>query len=170
MTIIVEDGTYVAGANSYASVEQLDAYAAARGITLPNDTAAKEALLVRAMDYIESKSTYYLGAPAMADQLLAWPRQGVLIGGRLFSNTAIPSTLVEAQLDVAANAHGIDLMSVRPPTTKGAVVQESVGPISVSYAAPVASEMRTAPYFPKADSLLAILMSGVGGQIKVRKA
>lgn len=54
MTLVVEDGSIVSGAESYASVAQADAYFAARGITIwsPLLDAEKEQALRRATDYM----------------------------------------------------------------------------------------------------------------------
>lgn len=88
MTIIVEDGTNISGANSYISEADLTAYATARGITLVTGT---EQLLVKAMDYIES--LLYKGSKLTRDQGLQWPRYDVIIDGYYFNTTQIPQQL-----------------------------------------------------------------------------
>ena len=52
MAITVEDGSGVAGANSYATVAQLMTYAASRGVELEIKDHAAEVLLLKGMDYI----------------------------------------------------------------------------------------------------------------------
>ena len=55
MALIVEDGSGLSGANSYASTAQADTYASDRGLTAwTGDTATKEAALIRATDYLEA--------------------------------------------------------------------------------------------------------------------
>ena len=78
-TIIVEDGSVVAGANSYVTEAELTTYAADRGITL---TAATDVLLIKAMDYIESLS--FIGTKFSEGQSLQWPRSNVYIDGFWF--------------------------------------------------------------------------------------
>ena len=72
--LIVEDGSGVAGANAYASVATIEAYANARGITLNGDASVGAIL---AMDYIESKKQQYKGMPTYVPGL-AWPRGGIV--------------------------------------------------------------------------------------------
>jgi hypothetical protein len=54
MTIIVEDGSGIIGANSYASVAYADSYFTLRGITTwTGANSLKEAALIKATDYID---------------------------------------------------------------------------------------------------------------------
>lgn len=167
--LIIEDGTGVAGANSYATVAQLEAYAQLRGLPLPADEAEKERLLIRAMDYIEAKAPDFSGTRYSIEQSLQWPRYGVFVDGHELLYNTIPSILIEAQCDIAANSVGLDLLPTQAPSAKGAVTQETVGPVSVSYAQP-APDARSLPYFPKAEALLSRLCRAGGGMIPVRKA
>lgn len=170
MAIVVEDGSVVAGANSYASVAQLEAYADLRGITLPVETVEKERLLIRAMDYLEGRLYDYPGTRVSPTQPLPWPRSYAYVEGVYIDHLTIPAVLIEAQLDIAANSVGLNLMGVQAPQSKGAVTQETVGPVSVSYAAPDPGA-RTMPFFPRADVLLARLMGYSGYRpLSVRKA
>jgi hypothetical protein len=101
MTIIVEDGSVVTGANSYATEAELTAYATARGITL---TIGAELLLIKAMDWIEIQK--YKGDQIDCEQVLEWPRYNVIT--RIGCNTAsdaIPRQLKQQLLYVAT---GID--------------------------------------------------------------
>lgn len=180
MAVIVEDGTFVPGANSYASVEQLEEYALARGIELPEETEEKEQLLIRAMDYIESTVTSWIGYPSHHGQVLSWPRAAVYMDGYAVSPTTIPSILAEAQCDIAAHSVGMDVLPVREPIGlpegQGSVIKEKVGPIEVAYAdtmsdayARIRADDITKPIFPKAAALLSRLTNRTG-LIQVRKA
>jgi hypothetical protein len=125
MAIIVEDGTEVAGANSYVSVADLEAYAAARGITLVADP---EILLIRAMDYIESLS--YCGSKLSLSQTLQWPRYGVWVDGYPYPVNTIPTELKNALMQTALSIDaGVDPLSTIPRVIHSA----SVGPMSVTY-------------------------------------
>ncbi|MDH3377779.1 MAG: hypothetical protein OEQ39_12595 [Gammaproteobacteria bacterium] len=81
MTIIVEDGTVIASANSYVSVADADTYFENLGTTLWIETAsdeAKEASLVRAASYMQQKyRLLWKGSRVQAFQSLDWPRRGV---------------------------------------------------------------------------------------------
>lgn len=96
MTIIIEDGSIVPGANSYASETELTAYATQRGITL---SGGAEALLIQSMDYAETQS--FQGSRVIATQSLQWPRNGVYIDGFLVANNEIPAQLKTAQIVTA---------------------------------------------------------------------
>ncbi len=93
MTIIVEDGSIVTGANSYVSEADMITYAAARGVTV--EVAEAEEFLIVCMDYIETRQ--YQGAQvSFGTQPLVFPRSGVVIEGNTLSKTAIPANLVKA--------------------------------------------------------------------------
>lgn len=102
-TIVIEDGTIVATANSYITVAELDTYASDRGVTITAATeAAKGELLIEAMDYIESLN--YKGVKVNGDtsvQPLQWPRANVVIDSYLNSITSIPELLKDGQAEVA---------------------------------------------------------------------
>jgi hypothetical protein len=79
-TMVVEDGTCPAGANSYASIDTLFSYCNDRGITIPDGDP--QAALIRATQYIEGhyrgrwpgSRTKYRGL-----QSLSWPRFGAYV-------------------------------------------------------------------------------------------
>lgn len=95
MAIVVEDGTIVAGANSYVSEAEVTAYATERGITL---TATASVLIYKAMDYFESLD--FIGEIYQETQPLQWPRvQGVIDGYEIDYNE-IPNEVKQAQLAI----------------------------------------------------------------------
>lgn len=63
----------VVGTNSYVTEAELTTYCSERGIAL---TATAEILLIKAMDYLESRT--WQGVKTSATQALEWPR---IIGG-----------------------------------------------------------------------------------------
>lgn len=152
MTIIVEDGTIVTGANSYVSEAELTAYATARGLTLSTDT---EQLLIRGMDYIEAQS--YKGFKFTKTQPLQWPRAGVYVDGYLVDADEIPTELKNGQMESAlAIDNGQDPLADIARTTKS----ETVGSLSVTYADNASS---TAIVRKISSSLRKLLGSGSGG-------
>ena len=56
-SLIIEDGTNVANANTFIDVEYLDSYATLRGLTVPIEDTDKEKFLVRAYDYLQFRLT-----------------------------------------------------------------------------------------------------------------
>jgi hypothetical protein len=126
MTIIIEDGSVVAGSNSYASASQLSAYAVARNVTV---TGTDTVLLTRAMDYIESLK--FIGDKSTAEQPLQWPRLTVYIDGYYFRSDSIPSLLIQAQIEVAL---AIDAGSDPLSNIAREKRREKIGPIDIEYA------------------------------------
>ena len=99
MSLIIEDGSIVADANSYVTVLELDTYCSNRGITLSATTEAeKEALSFKAMDYIECN--VYQGYKTNTEQSLQFPRYPVYIDNQLIDSNAIPATLKKAQQQI----------------------------------------------------------------------
>lgn len=131
MSFIIEDGTGVAGATSYATVAQAQAYATDRGLSLPAAEADVQKLLIKACDFLQSLEDQYQGSRTDAEQALAWPRSGVTVfGTRLVEDDAIPSMLIQAQCQLAVDLVSNDLQ----PTDQGKEVQtETVGPLSTTY-------------------------------------
>ena len=150
MAIIVEDGTIVAGANSYVSEAELTAYASARGVTLTGNT---EALLLNAMDYIESLS--YIGTKVSSTQPLQWPRYNVVIDGYYFPNNEIPEILKSGLMQTAmAIDSGTDPLSpIERPLSSA-----TVGPVSVSW-----EKGQTSTLLRKVISQLRKLLTGMPG-------
>ena len=124
-TIVVEDGTVVAGANSYVTEAELTTYAADRGVTL---TAATDVLLIKAMDYIESLA--FIGDKSSEGQALQWPRNIVYIDGYYVESTTIPSALKTGQI---ATALAIDSEDSPLATVERATKREKVDVIEVEY-------------------------------------
>ena len=132
MSLTIEDGSGVANANSFVTVAEATAYAAARGLSLPSTDAEKEQLLVKAADYLLSIEFQYQGVRVDADQSLPWPRADVYLYGSIepLPVNQIPKALKNAQCQLAVDLVNNDLQ----PTDQGKEVQtETVGPLSTTY-------------------------------------
>lgn len=163
MALIIEDGTGKLDSQSYASAATLTAYATARAITLTAATdAAKEALLIRAMDYIESQP--YRGIKNTQAQALQWPRYAVFIDGYLIGNDTIPQQLIDALCEVAIGVDG----GVNPlANEERAVKREAVDVIEVEYM----DGARDSTYLVAAETKLKkLLLSGSGVSAMVIRA
>lgn len=164
MALIVEDGSIVAGAEAFASVADADAYYTARGNTTwaALTTGAKEVALRLGCDYIEAMyGTRWKGERVDADQALSWPRRYVVVDGVQLDFEAIPAALLRANIELALKASAGDLLA-----DQGAqVVSETVGPISVTYAAGA----RQATRYALVETMLAALLLGAG-QVPVVRA
>jgi len=131
-TIIVEDGTVVAGANSYASESELINYASDRGVVL---TAATDVLLIKAMDYIESLS--FIGSKGSEGQPLQWPRKDVYIDGFYAGSATIPAALKTGQI---ATALAIDSENSPLANVERATKREKVDVIEIEYMSSAAAQ------------------------------
>lgn len=128
-TLIVEDGSGVANANTYADVAYARAYAEDVGLSLPADDDALTVLLLASMPYLESRP--YKGRRVDPTQALAWPRDGVMIDQQPYPNNQIPDAIKKAQVTAASMiGEGTDLL----PTIEGQfITKEKVGPIETEY-------------------------------------
>lgn len=163
MALIPETGAGLSNSNTYATLEEFEAYAADRLETLPDE--GKEALLIRAMDYLEAIQDFK-GVRASADQALQWPRTGVYIDGFPLSLGRIPTLLKRAQMQLGIEAMSYDLS----PSSDGfAVAKEKVDVIEVEYATGgrlSGSTLAAQPLFPKVDALLKQLRSSIGMKLR----
>lgn len=161
MALVIEDGTPVTGATSYATVAQARAYALARGVTLSAVDADVEKLLIKACDYLESLEPRFKGSRvAPATQELAWPRTGVYLYSNpvMFAVDEIPAILIKAQCQLAVDAVDIDLM---PSGSGKEVVKEKVDVIEVEYSKGQGSV--SLPELTAALAILGPLFNGGGG-------
>lgn len=130
--LVIEDGTGVVGSNSYASVEELQEYATARGLTLPSEVPRLEALLIDAEAYLSSLMLPFQGWPVSAGQLLSWPRTN---GEDDWAYSQIvPQRVKQAQLFLAAAGATAPLFKIHDPTDRGPIKAVTVGPIKTEYA------------------------------------
>lgn len=163
--LIVEDGSIVPNANTYASIATLRAYAEMRpNIDLPDDDDELAKMCIVAMDYLESLEWRFKGQRVNPElQVLSWPRSGVVINCYPQPNTTIPKNLVNAlcQLTVEATTLNGDL---NPSQTEYAIKQEVIGPMSTTYAVDTVNGSTVfTPTFPKVTAFLRPLFTSMGG-------
>lgn len=159
MSLIIEDGTIVAGAESFVTVAEARAWALKRGVTLSATDSVVEALLVKAADFLQSVEPRYKGARVDDAQALAWPRQQVYLYGNktAVAVTYIPQQLKDAQCQLAVDAVSRDLQ----PTGDGRqVVMKQVDVLVTQYSDTKSSSVT--PAFNKAMAILAPLLRSVG--------
>lgn len=161
MSLIVEDGTAKADAESYVSVAEASAYHAARGnaawAALASDTV-REQLLRKATDYmLQYYRSMWKGLRSTVTQALDWPRANVELSdmgtyygyGAIVANNVVPLEIRTACADLALIAATDELA----PNIGQLVRREKIGPIETEYAenAPAytiyrAVAMKLAPY------------------------
>ena len=154
MALVIEDGTEVSGANSYASYAELVAFALLRGVTITATQADGEALLLKGMDALYGRP--WQGSRVTITQDLAFPRTGVYRDGILLDYESIPSELTDGQMLLAMAAVDNTLMPVQPAQGKGAVIEERVeGAVTIKYASSGRSLSTAA--VSDAEALLSVL-------------
>lgn len=160
MALVVEDGTGKTDAESYISVADATAYHAARGNSawagLASDTV-REQMLRRATDYMEQAyAIQWKGERVTDTQALSWPRS--CVPG--VASDIVPLAVSRACAEMALRAISGDLA----PDLSGQVKQETVGPISVTYADGARQQVK----FQAVDNMLAgLLVGGSGSMIKL---
>jgi len=120
-------------ANSYASVDEADAYHVERGNAAwaALATERKQQLLVIASDYMsEAYAAAWQGSRATAAQALDWPRSGVEAFGYEILASIIPPAVGRACAVLALKA----LAGPLAPDLGRVVSRQVVGPIETQYA------------------------------------
>jgi hypothetical protein len=134
MTLVVEDGTGTnPAANTYALAADLVAFAADRQATLTTDVPTQEALLLKAMDYLEDLN--FKGFRFKQFQALKWPRYDVIIDGWPLLLNQIPKQLMYAQCAFAIEYQTVELLPTAQPWDHGSVMSDAIsGAVSETYA------------------------------------
>ena len=139
--LIIQNNDGLPNADSYVSVDELQSYAEKRGIVL---TINPEVALVRAMDYLSTKS--FKGEPMNSSQSTHFPVKGL----------GVPEAIKRAQLMLAIQADSQPLLA---PVANG-VKREKVDSIEVEYFEANDNGMIN---FPAIDALLAPYLDNGGG-------
>lgn len=133
MPLIVENGAGLATAESYVSVADCMAYAQAHGLAFAGQEPAQEAALRNATIYLDGRYTFR-GYRKTSEQALAWPRCRVDAEG-------VPREVVSACCELATRAIAGSLWQDVAAGDPGAVTEETVGPITTTYAAPTGARL-----------------------------
>ena len=165
MALEVEDGTGKSNAESYISVADADAYFALRSgnewavtwAAIASDDL-KESALRDATEFMASRyGLRWKGDRVSADQALDWPRECVEAYGFSLASDAVPLTVQRVCAEYAARASTGSLQA----DVGAQVKQETVGPISVTYA----DGARQTTAYKLLDAKLSPYLQGVGIQV-----
>lgn len=99
--LIVEDGSIVAGADSYVSLSDARALAAKYGWELPADDNEAEQALRNGAGYVGLQESAMCGSRVSPLQELAYPRKNVTLYGFDVAQDSIPSQVIRAQVAAA---------------------------------------------------------------------
>lgn len=150
ITLVVETGAGIAGANTYYSLASANSYFQSRGVTTweDADSADKQVSLIKATSYMETLP--WIGLKTYSTNPLDWPRRNVVDkNGYYVSATAIPLQIKQGQAEVALRyLTGSDPLP--DLADSGQIVRERVDVIEVEYTA----QGKTAqPTFSYVDAL-----------------
>lgn len=155
MALVVETGAGVAGANSYTSLVDAQAFIDARGLT----ATLTEGLLLSAMDTLNA--VRLRGHKTLDTNPLPCPRHTLYdIEGYLLPSNTIPAGIIAAQIWLAYYAlQGSDTAAVATP----AIRSETVDVISVDYAVSDGATTQISPLqLPNVKRALQGLMLSAG--------
>lgn len=142
MTVIVEDGTGLADANSYVSEDEADTYADDRGITAWSDSAAdKEAALVRATTTLDATYRNRFSGSRLNGraQALEWPRLNSYdYLGNLLDDDEVPIEVRDATIELAFRELA-DPGSTMPDLDR-TIRSLKAGSVSIEYASNAAAK------------------------------
>lgn len=141
ITITVEDGTGLAGANSYLSTADADTYHANRGRSswASLEADAKAAALVKAAEFIDAAYNW-IGSKKAKTQGLKWPRiQGLdcsgnpvlLVDSDGFDIDAVPQAVVNACAEAAFLSLSEDLFQDADPL--GKIIRKKTDVLETEY-------------------------------------
>lgn len=168
MALVIEDGSIVAGANSFVTRAAIIAYAAARGIVLADEDAT-DIFAIQAMDYLWTLC--YKGDLVDPTQTTPFPRSGLVAGDTADGfEYQIPVGIVNAQLQLALDAkNGIVLTASANPSA--GLKRTKVGPIEREYFEGGSLTLDGAPPLTVANAWLApFLCNGGGFSLKTVRA
>lgn len=164
MALIVEDGSGVANATTYGTLQGAKDYATARGLTLSDD-ATITAQLIKAMDYLNS--LIFVGNAVSDTQALPWPRNNVFYpSGASYPSNTIPSQLIAAQYQlVIEQFDGVELLpSVDWHSQGGFIIEDKVDVLTTKFSERIGTTSQ--PSMPKVDALLSSLIGASSGRLR----
>ncbi len=114
--LIIEDGSVVANANSWATDEEFKNYASIKGYSVPSTQPEREALLINAYDFInftyEQQLQGYRVTPQTQTGIM--PRVNMYAYGLMVANNSIPQDFKNAQMLAAFSINdGVNTNAVK---------------------------------------------------------
>lgn len=164
MPLIVEDGTAVADADSYASRAEFIAFAAKRGVTV-TDEDKTDTFAILAMDFLAIQC--WQGVLAYpGEQFVNWPRRELIAGDTAEDAVLeVPHNIVQAQLHLwLAAFNGITLVPAR--AAEAQLKRRKTGPLEREYF----EQSDYFPDLPMVAALLAPLQCGQGFKLRTYRA
>ncbi|WLY87199.1 hypothetical protein [Vibrio phage vB_VibM_83AMN] len=129
MSVIVEDGSNVVGANSFITIDELRSFASIRNIILPTDENQLTSLLILSCEYLNTLDAKLKGTQTYSDQELSWPRDNICN----VPKDSIPKAVKNAQLQLSLDCLAND-GTLMPNVTQYAIKHRKLGPMATTYA------------------------------------
>ena len=134
MALTVEDGTIVAGADSYVTRSEFITYAYNRNITVDDDINTDE-ILRTAFDYIDSQEHKLHGERVYDVNASAFPRYNLSIDGYDYDSSTIPEQVKKCQMELAIDIlNGIDLWNRKASDSTPIKSKMVGGAVQIHYA------------------------------------
>lgn len=171
MALTIEDGTGVAGADSYVALSEvvafLTAYEPASALTAWNalSTAEQERHCRRATQYLDLRyGSRFFGVRVDKDQALAFPRKGIVtLDGFELDEDEIPTSLKSACCEIAwRSSLGNELLDAGVPAATLASESVTVGPISETLTYVGGKSSGTRVSFPRVRAWLSMIAGAPG--------
>ena len=165
MTLVVEDGSVVTGADAYVSVSFVDTY----NDSYKNDstwsassTAAKERAIRSATAWLDARyNKVWSGYVGVASQPLSWPRyMATDANGWTIDSNSIPLKLQQACAEAAIRAVSDSLLADVATPGSVTLVRKKIGPLETETRYSGASQSVSYPYI---DQLLTGLICSSPG-------
>lgn len=152
MTLIIEDGSVVAGADSYESLADARVDAANRGLSISDDDTIAESQLRQAYYWIANQyENQFQGYRISQLQTGSLPRGGMVAYGFSVASNSIPKEFILAQTNIAASVNdGADLNAIKTDADLSGFNVSGV--YSETYQS--GSSTPTLPYMPAVSSWL----------------
>jgi hypothetical protein len=130
--LVKEDGTIVAGANTYIEYSDAETILDNIGETIEVTEEQFERYLLQACRILEGKK--YIGSMVDSTQELQWPRSDVTVNGFDIAETTIPIQLQKAQAVIALTLSQGEQAEADVSDGKNVIQETIAGAISVTYA------------------------------------
>ena len=131
-TLIKEDGSIVAGANSWLELAEARTLADNLGLTLPVDDDEAIIALIQGGIYVNNQERTFQGSRVSADQTMSRPRQDATKYGFAIAIDSIPDEVKCSQVN-AASEIGAGVSPYSNGEGKETASEEVTGAVKVSY-------------------------------------
>jgi hypothetical protein len=135
VTVIVENGSQVANANSFVTRDDVAAYCLNRGYSFSiTDTDKADQAIIRAGDWLKNTNRVtYRGSLISATQTMPWPRQDAsFYRGPTIANNVVPQCVKDAQCELAYRT--LAGTNLQPDLARGgATKREKLDVLEVEY-------------------------------------